>query len=158
VVPTVDDRLIVGTGVHDEKRPAFSGQPWMAVSKLSDPKKWTSGSEQEVSDGRLRVGTPAATINPERTAARAVCRPSGISDGLGDVALRMTAGAGYGFATVFDGVPAEIAAINFAAADRPDDRAVTGIVAAFNRSFLHGLRARGWLDGVVCDFHADNLG
>jgi hypothetical protein len=77
---------------------------------------------------------------------------------LSDVALRMTAGTGCGFATVFDGVPAEIAAINFAAADRPDDRAVTGIVAAGNRSFLHGSRARRWLEGVVRDFHADNLG
>jgi hypothetical protein len=50
----LDERLIVGTGVHDEKRPAFSGQPRMAVSKLADPKKWTSRREQEVSDGRLR--------------------------------------------------------------------------------------------------------
>jgi hypothetical protein len=150
--------LIVGTGVHDEKRPAFSGQPWMAVSKLADPKKWASRSEQEVSDGRLRVGMPVATINPEQTAARAGCRRSGISDGSSDVALRMTAGAGFGFKTLFAGVPAEIAAINFAAADRPDDRAVTGVVAAFNRSFLHGLRARRWLDGVVRDFHADYLG
>jgi hypothetical protein len=34
----------------------------MAVSKLADPKKWTSRSEQEVSDGRLRVTDVAPKV------------------------------------------------------------------------------------------------
>jgi hypothetical protein len=33
----VFDRLC--TGVSDEKPPAFSGQPWMAASKLRSPEK-----------------------------------------------------------------------------------------------------------------------
>jgi hypothetical protein len=65
--------------VGDEKPPVFSRQPWRAASKLADAKKWRSRSEQDVSNGRLRV----AYIRAEESLWR--------------VALRMTARAGFGF-------------------------------------------------------------